>query len=212
MSETLSLTAQPRERVGKGAARATRNAGLVPAVIYGGSEAPETIAIDKPQIVRTLNRGRFLSTLFMIDVDGKTTRVIPRDVQFHPVTDMPVHIDFLRLSKDATVDVSVAVHFINEETSPGLKRGGVLNIVRHEVELRVPADAIPEALEADLSGLDINDSVHISAISLPKGVTPTITDRDFTIATIAAPSGGVGGGDEEDGDGEAAEGGSEAGS
>ena len=205
MSEDHSLIAEARDRVGKGAARATRNAGLVPAVIYGGKEAPETIAIDKPQLIRALNRGKFLSTLFHIEVGGKKTRVIARDVQFHPVTDVPVHIDFLRLGKNAMIDVMVAVHFINDTASPGLKRGGVLNVVRHEVELKVPADDIPDFVEADLSGLDINDSLHISAIPLPKGVKPTISDRDFTVATIAAPSGGVGASDEESEDADAEE-------
>ncbi len=207
MSDTLQLQAQPRERVGKGAARAARRNGLIPAVIYGGKDEPVAIAIDVPQMIRALNRGHFMSSTCMIKVGDKETRVLPREIQYHPVTDQPWHIDFLRVSKTTRVAVSVPVHFLNEEESPGLKRGGVLNIVRHEVEIEAPADSIPDFLEADLDGLDINDSVHISNVKLPDGVEPTITDRDFTIATIAAPSGGASSGEEgegEDGDTEAA--------
>jgi large subunit ribosomal protein L25 len=200
MSDKAMLQAEPRERAGKGAARAVRREGRVPAVIYGGKEEPVSISIDVPQLTRAINRGRFLSPLYELEVGGKKTRVIPRDIQLHPVSDQPIHIDFLRLGKGAKIAVNVAVHFTNEETCLGLKRGGALNIVRHEVELNVPADAIPEFIEADLDGLDISDSVHISAVKLPKGVTPTITDRDFTIATIAAPSGGTQ--DDEDEEGE----------
>ncbi len=205
MSETRTLSAQARDRVGKGAARATRREGLIPAVIYGGSKTPEAIAIDVPQMVRALNAGKFLSTVFMLDVAGKSTRVVPKDIQFHPVTDQPLHIDFLRVAKDATIAVAVAVRFINEDKSPGLKRGGVLNVVRHEVELEVPANAIPDELIADLEGLDINDSIHISAIALPDDAAPVIKDRDFTVATIAAPAGGADAAEDEGGE-EAAEG------
>lgn len=204
MSEAATLSAEPRDRVGKGAARATRREGNVPAVIYGGGEDPVSIAIDMPQIVRTLNKGKFLSTIFNVNVGDKTIRVIPKDIQYHVVTDVPWHIDFLRVSKDAMIPVNVAVQFINQDKSPGLKRGGVLNVVRHEVELLAPADAIPNELVVDLEGFDINESIHISAIKLPEKTSPTITDRDFTVATIAAPSGGVG---DED---EAEEGGEEA--
>ncbi len=203
MSETQILRAEPRDRVGKGAARATRRTGHVPAVIYGGNETPATISIDMPQLVRAINRGKFLSTLFMVEVEGKQTRAIARDIQLHPVSDQPIHIDFLRVAKGATIDVAVPVHFLNEDTCKGLKRGGVLNVVRHEVELSVPANAIPDFIEADLEGFDIGDTLHISAITLPEGATPTITDRDFTVATIAAPSGGVGDEDTGEGDGEA---------
>lgn len=202
MSRLQDLSAEPRDRVGKGAARAARRDGKVPAVIYGGKEDPLSIVIDHPQLVKALRTGRFMSTLFNVDVAGKKTRVIPKDVQFHPMTELPVHVDFLRLGKGAKVTVPVAVHFLNEEASPGLKRGGVLNIVRSDVELLAPADAIPEALEVDLTGLDIGDSVHISDVTLPEGVTPTITDRDFTVATVAAPSGMA---VDEEGDGEEGE-------
>jgi large subunit ribosomal protein L25 len=188
MSNVVELKATARERVGKGAARATRRAGLVPAVIYGDKQAPSSIAVERRELDKLLKTGNFLTTLFSVEVGGEKTRVIPRDVQFDPVRDFPVHIDFLRLGEHTRIDVAVTVHFINEEASPGIKRGGVLNIVRHEVELSCLADQIPEQLVADLTGLDIGDSIHISAISLPEGVTPTITDRDFTVATVAAPA------------------------
>lgn len=188
MSNVVELKATARERVGKGAARATRRAGLVPAVIYGDKQAPTAIAIERRELNKLLKTGGFLTTLFSVEVGGEKTRVIPRDVQFDPIRDFPVHVDFLRLGEHTRLDVAVPVHFINEEASPGIKRGGVLNIVRHEVELSCLADQIPEELVADLTGLDIGDSIHISAIALPEGVTPTITDRDFTVATVAAPA------------------------
>ena len=211
MAEHMTLTAQPRSRVGKGAARAVRREGLIPAVIYGGKQDPELVSVDTKTITKQLHTGALLSRVYMIDLDGKTTRVIPRDVQLDPVRDVPVHVDFLRLAAGAKVALMVPVHFLNQEASPGLKRGGVLNIVRHEVELIVDADNIPEFLEADLTGLDLNDGIHISAIALPEGSTPTITDRDFTVATIAVPSGFVEAGEgegeeatEEEGEAEAA--------
>ena len=189
MSQTIELNAVVRERGGKGAARAVRRQGLVPGVIYGDRKEPETISIDRRELVRLLNFGNFMTTLCSIDVDGAKTRVLARDVQFDPVKDFPIHVDFLRLGKDARIAVDIPVHFLNEEASPGIKRGGVLNVVRHEVELICPADAIPEFIEADLTGYNIGDSLHISAIALPAGVTPAITDRDFTVATVAAPAG-----------------------
>jgi large subunit ribosomal protein L25 len=189
MSQTIELNAVVRERGGKGAARAVRRQGLVPGVIYGDKKEPEIISIDRRELVRLLNFGNFMTTLCSIDVDGAKTRVLARDVQFDPVKDFPIHVDFLRLGKDARIAVDIPVHFLNEEASPGIKRGGVLNVVRHEVELICPADAIPDFIEADLTGYDIGDSLHISAIALPAGVTPAITDRDFTVATIAAPAG-----------------------
>ncbi len=189
MSATVSLKATARERVGKGAARAERRAGRVPAVIYGDKKAADAITIERHALDQLLKTGHFLTTVFEIDVDGKTTRAIPRDVQFDPVKDFPTHVDFLRLTKGAKLDVWVPVSFVNDEESPGIKRGGVLNIVRHEIELTCPVDGIPDAIVADLTGLDLGDSLHISAITLPEGVEPTITDRDFTVATIAAPAG-----------------------
>jgi large subunit ribosomal protein L25 len=189
MSQTIELNAVVRERGGKGAARAVRRQGLVPGVIYGDKKEPEIISIDRRELVRLLNFGNFMTTLCSIEVGGAKTRVLARDVQFDPVKDFPIHVDFLRLGKDARIAVDIPVHFLNEEASPGIKRGGVLNVVRHEVELICPADAIPDFIEADLTGYDIGDSLHISAIALPAGVTPAITDRDFTVATIAAPAG-----------------------
>jgi large subunit ribosomal protein L25 len=158
-------------------------------VIYGDKKEPETISIDRRELVRLLNIGNFMTTLVSIDVGGAKTRALARDVQFDPVKDFPLHVDFLRLGTGARIAVDIPVHFLNEEASPGIKRGGVLNVVRHEVELVCPADAIPDFIEADLTGYDIGDSLHISAITLPEGLKPAITDRDFTVATIAAPAG-----------------------
>jgi large subunit ribosomal protein L25 len=146
------------------------------------------ISVDPKDLMRALRAGSFLATVFDVDVDGKTERVLPRDVQFDPLTDRPLHVDFLRVSPTTTVTVDIPVAFRNEEASPGLKRGGLLNIVRHEIEAHCRADAIPHHIEVDLTGLDIGDSVHISMVTLPEGVRPTITDRDFTVATIAAPT------------------------
>ena len=188
MSDTIALPAEPRERVGKGAARAVRRAGRVPAVIYGDRKDPLTISLDPRDVDRELHRPGFFATLYDVEVGGKKHRVLPRDVQLDPVSDRTVHVDFLRVAQDTEVTVNVPVNFINEEESPGLKRGGVLNIVRHEIEFSCRADAIPQQIELDLTGLEIGDSVHISMVKLPDGVTPTITDRDFTIATVAAPS------------------------
>ncbi len=188
MSDTIALPAEPRERVGKGAARAVRRAGRVPAVIYGDRKDPLTISLDPRDVDRELHRPGFFATLYDVEVGGKKHRVLPRDVQLDPVSDRTVHVDFLRVAQDTEVTVNVPVNFVNEEESPGLKRGGVLNIVRHEIEFSCRADAIPQQIELDLTGLEIGDSVHISMVKLPDGVTPTITDRDFTIATVAAPS------------------------
>jgi large subunit ribosomal protein L25 len=189
MAETPVLKATPRDRVGKGAARAARRQGLVPAVIYGAKEPPLPISLAYKEISARIFGGGFLNTVLDIEVEGVRTRVIPRDYQLDPVRDFPVHVDFLRIAEGATVTVEVPVHFVNQEASPGLKRGGVLNIVRHTIELVCPADRIPDHLTVDLAGLDINDSVHISDVALPADARPTITDRDFTIATIAAPAG-----------------------
>jgi large subunit ribosomal protein L25 len=182
------LQAQSRSGVGKGAARALRREGLVPAVIYGDKKPPLPIAISYNDALKRIYAGGFLSHIITLDVGGEKHRVIPRDYQLDPVKDLPLHVDFLRIGAHSTLDVEVHVAFVNEAQSPGLKRGGTLNIVRHTVELTCPADSIPEQIEVDLSGLDINDSVHISSVKLPAGVKPTIA-RDFTIATIVAPSG-----------------------
>ena len=189
MSDTLNLPAETRERAGKGASRALRREGRVPAVIYGGKEEPLAIHVEEKLLIKRLSTGHFLNSIIEIEVGGKKLRTLPKDVAFHPVTDRPLHADFLRLSKDSTVHVNVPVLFINEEDSPGLKRGGVLNIVRHELELICDANKMPEDIQIDVTGLDIGDSIHISSVTLPAGSTSAITDRDFTIATIIAPSG-----------------------
>jgi len=188
MTEIHKLAAEPRERAGKGAARAARRAGRLPGVIYGAKKDPVTLTVDPRDLRREISQGSFFATLFDIQVNGGAERVLPRDLQLHPVTDQPLHVDFLRVSAATRIDVNVLVVFLNEEESPGLKRGGVLNVVRHEVELNCRADAIPQQIELDLTGRDIGDSLHISEVVLPDGVQPTITDRDFTIASIAAPS------------------------
>lgn len=186
MAQTNKLEATARPQGGKGAARAVRREGKVPAIIYGGDEkTPQTVALDHNELFKIIKRGRFLSTVFDIDIAGKSTRAIPRDVQLDPVKDIPIHVDFQRIGADNRVRIGVPMRFVSEANSPGLKRGGVLNIVRREVEVWAPADKIPEYFEADLEGLEIGRSIHISAVKLPEGVRPTITDRDFTIATIA---------------------------
>ena len=184
MAEAIELKAWSRARTGTGGARAVRREGQVPGIVYGGTDAPQNVAVEFKEISKHIQTGHFQSTIFMLDVDGAKIRVIPRGLQLDPVRDFPIHVDFMRLSKDATVTVDVPVHFRNEAASPGLKRGGVLNVVRHDIPVRCPADAIPDFFEIDLTGLEIGDSIHISAVKLPENVTPTITDRDFTVATI----------------------------
>ncbi len=188
MSETHSLIVTPRERAGKGAARAARREGLIPAVIYGDKRPPVTINLNYNEVFQKLHRPGFYTHLYELAVDGGTERVLARDVQFDPVRDTPIHVDFLRVGKGATVTVNVPVHFVNEEASPGLKQGGVLNVVRHEISLVCPADNIPETIEIDLTGVELAASIHVSMVKLPQGAEPEISDRDFTIATIAAPS------------------------
>jgi large subunit ribosomal protein L25 len=188
MTEIITLEAQARDRVGKGAARATRRAGQIPAVIYGDKKEPVAISLDPKLVTRAFNRGGFLSHLVDLKLDGATHRTLPRDVQLHPVTDEILHVDFVRIGAGTRTHVSVAVTFDNQDQSPGLKRGGVLNIVRHEVELVCAADAIPERVHVDVSGYDIGESIHISAVKLPEGTVPAIADRDFTIATIVPPT------------------------
>ncbi|QVM82524.1 50S ribosomal protein L25/general stress protein Ctc [Novosphingobium decolorationis] len=188
MSDTLTLPAETRERAGKGASRALRREGRVPAVVYGNNEEPIAIHVEQKELVRQLGTGHFFNSIVEVEVAGKKLRTLPKDVAFDPVTDIPLHADFLRLSKNATVHVNVPVAFANEELSPGLKRGGVLNIVRHELELVCPADKIPDEISIDVTGFDVGESIHASHVTLPAGVEQAITDRDFTIATIAAPS------------------------
>jgi large subunit ribosomal protein L25 len=188
MQDISELQVQAREGTGKGVARALRRQGRVPAVVYGDTTPPRTISVDRKVLEQEIARGGFQNRLLNLKLEDKSQRVLPREVQFHVVTDVVIHVDFLRLAEDAELAIMVPMVFINEEECDGLRRGGVLNVVRHEIEVMCRADAIPEVIECDLTGLDIGDSIHISAISLPDGVTPTITDRDFTIATIAAPS------------------------
>ena len=190
MSTTVKqLKASTRAAGGKGAARAVRRQGLIPAVIYGAGEPPVSIALDYKNAQQLIFAGHFLTTQFEIDVDGSKVRVLPRDYQLDPVKDSPLHIDFLRLKAGQQIRVEVPVHFENGETSPGIKRGGTLNIVRHTIELFAPADAIPDSVTVDLKGLDINDSVHITDLPLPAGTRPANQERDYTIVTVVAPSG-----------------------
>ena len=188
MAETKTLAATVRSGTGKGAARSVRREGRIPGVIYGGGEAPRPIALDAREMNKLIYAGRFLTTIFEIDIEGTKERAIPRDYQLDVVKDTPMHVDFMRLKAGSRLRVDVPVHFINMEGSPGIKRGGTLNIVRHTVEMMVPVDAIPESITGDLTGLDINDGLHISNITLPEGCQPTIRDRDFTVATIAPPT------------------------
>lgn len=188
MSDVIVMSAQTRDRVGKGSARAARRAGLVPAVIYGEKKDPIAIAIEARGLSKLLHQPGFFTKLFDIEVGGAKHRVLARDVQLHPVTDVPEHVDFMRISTTHALTVDVPVEFVNEDKCPGLKAGGVLNVVRHEIEVTCMADKLPSAIVVDLAGWKLGDSIHISAVKLPDGVKPTITDRDFTVATIAAPS------------------------
>ena len=198
MSEQLTLSAETRERAGKGASRAMRRDGRVPAVIYGQKQDPVSIHVEEKALVKALSSGHFMNSVVMIDIageagsaggDGGQARTLPKDVQFHPVTDRPLHVDFLRIGEHSKVTVGVPIRFVGEDDSRGLRRGGVLNAVRHDLELVCDAAEIPEEVEVNLAGLDIGDSLHISAVTLPEGTESAITDRDFTIATIVAPSG-----------------------
>jgi large subunit ribosomal protein L25 len=184
MSSNFVLTVDVREGTGKGVARAARRQDLVPGVIYGGKLGPVAINLRGNEVRKALLTGNFLSNMMELDHDGKRQKVIARDIQFHPVSDKAMHVDLYRVDDNTKIKVDVSVRFINEDDCPALKRGGVLNIVRHDVELLVPAGSIPDHVEADLADLDIGDSIHISAIKLPKGVTPAIADRDFTVATL----------------------------
>jgi large subunit ribosomal protein L25 len=188
MSEITTINAEARDRAGKGAARDTRRQGKVPGVIYGNKQTPISIAIAPRVLWAEMNKQGFLTRLFDVTVDGKTERVLCRDVQRHPVSGQPLHVDFLRVSAESKVHVHVPVHFINQDKSTGLKRGGVLNVVAHELEIIAPANAIPSALVIDLTGLDIGASIHLSAINLPEGVTVVTHEKNQTIATIASPT------------------------
>ena len=188
--ESYELKAEARERVGKGSSRELRRNGLIPAVIYGDKQAPISIALSTNEVTKRIHGGGFMTTVAIIDVDGQKIKVLPKDYQLDPVRDFTMHVDFLRVSGNTLVNVEVPVHFVNEEKSD-IKIGGVLNIVRHTVEFHCPANDIPEFITVDLAGLKIGDNVHISNVKLPKNITPVIADRDFTIATIVAPAGGV---------------------
>lgn len=189
MSDMVELKAEERTATGSDAAKKLRKVNNIPGIIYGGNKKPQMISLERKDLWKQVETGHFLSTVYTLDIGGKKERVIPREVQLDPVRDFLVHVDFMRVSKTSRIDVEVPVHFVDEADSPGLKRGGALNIVRHEIELNCPADSIPEEIEISLEGYDIGDSIHISAVKLPKNVKPTIQDRDFTIATIAASSG-----------------------
>ncbi len=189
MSDQLTLSAEPRERAGKGASRALRRDGRVPAVIYGDNKEALAIHVEEKALVKALMTGSFTNSTVELTISGgKTEITLPKDVAFHPVSDRPIHVDFFRLSKGATVHVEIPVRFINEDASPGLKRGGVLNVVRHELELICDATKLPDHIDIDVTGVEVGDSIHISSVSLPAGCESAITDRDFTIATIVAPS------------------------
>ncbi|MCL6682903.1 50S ribosomal protein L25/general stress protein Ctc [Sphingomonas alba] len=188
MSDQLTLPAEARDRAGKGASRHLRREGRVPAVVYGEKKDALSIHVEEKLLTKMLHTGHFMNSVVMIDVGGQATRTLPKAVDFHPVTSRPIHVDFLRISEHTKVHVNVPVRFDNEEASPGLKRGGVLNVVQHEIELVCDAAHIPSELHIPLDGLEIGDSIHISQVKLPQGVVPANTDEDFTVATIVAPS------------------------
>ena len=188
MSDTLNLPAETRDRAGKGASRDLRRSGRVPAVVYGGNEEPLIVHVEEKLLVRQLGTGHFFNSIVEIEVGGNTLRTLPKDVAFHPVSDRPLHVDFLRLNKNSKVHVNVPVVFINEEQSPGLKKGAVLNIVHHDLDLICEADKIPEEISIDVAGLEIGDSIHLANIALPAGTEAGTHERDLTIATIVAPS------------------------
>lgn len=188
MSDQLTLSAETRNGAGKGASRELRRQNRVPAVIYGNKQEPELIHVEEKALIKLLMTGHFSNSVVEIELGGNKQITIPKDVAFHPVSDRPMHVDFLRIVKGAKVDVQVPVLFVNEDASPGLKRGGVLNIVRHELELICDNDKIPDDIQIDVAGFDIGDSIHFSNVKLPAGSESKITDRDFTIATIVAPS------------------------
>jgi large subunit ribosomal protein L25 len=188
MSEQLTLPAEARDRAGKGASRALRREGRVPAVVYGEKKEPLSIHVEEKLLSKMLSSGHFMNSVVMIDFEGKPHRTLPKAVDFHPVSSRPVHVDFLRIGEHTKVTVAIPVRFDDEEESPGLTRGGVLNVVQHEIELVCDAAHIPNELHISLNGMDIGDSIHISQVKLPEGVTPANTDEDFTVATIVAPS------------------------
>ncbi|HWV51906.1 50S ribosomal protein L25/general stress protein Ctc [Pseudorhodoplanes sp.] len=188
MTAVKEIKATLRPKAGKGAARAIRREGRTPAVIYGANEAPVAITVDHADIRNKIYAGHFLTTLYDIELDGKKHRVIPRDYQLDPVKDFPIHVDFMRLAAGVLIRVNVPVHVINVEQSPGVKRGGAVNIVTHSIPLRCPPDRIPQSIEVDVAGLEINNSKHLSDVKLPEGVKP-VSREDMTLVTIVPPSG-----------------------
>jgi len=188
MSEQLTLPAEARDRAGKGASRELRREGRVPAVVYGEKKEPLSIHVEEKLLTKMLHTGHFMNSVVMIDLSGKAHRTLPKAVDFHPVSSRPIHVDFLRIGEHTKVHVAVPMRFDNEDASPGLKRGGVLNVVVHELELVCDAAHIPSEIHVPLDGLEIGDSIHIGAVKLPEGVVPANTDEDFTVATIVAPS------------------------
>ena len=206
MADRIELNVEVRPRTGKGGAREARRNGLVPGVLYGGGQDPVAITLKKNEVQKAINTGQFLSSTVDLIHEGKKQLVIPQAIQMHPVSDQPQHVDLFRVDENQIIQVEVAVHFVGEDVCPGIKKGGNLNVVRFAVELNVKAGAIPESLTADISALEIGDNVKISDITLPDGASPTITDRDFTIATIAGRGGAVETDDETEGDAEAADG------
>ena len=203
MSVVLDVTV--RENTGTGGARAARRDGLVPGVIYGGDEAAVAVTVKYNEVLKAINSGQFLSNMIELSHDGKTQKVLTKDVQFHPVSDKPVHLDFYRVTAKSIIEVEVSVNFVGEDVAPGLKEGGTLNVVRYAIEVKCPAGSIPDSIEVDVSAMEIGDAIHISEVSLPEGVKPSITDRDFTIATIVASRAAI----EEDVDEDAIEAGAE---
>ena len=183
---SIVLDVNVRENTGTGGSRAARRDGFVPGVIYGGDKAPVAVSVKYNEVLKAINSGQFLSNMIELSHDGKSQKVLTKDVQFHPVTDMPVHLDFYRVTAKSIIEVEVSVNFVGEDVAPGLKEGGTLNVVRYAIEVKCPAGSIPDAIEVDVSAMEIGDAIHISEVTLPEGVKPAITDRDFTIATIVA--------------------------
>jgi large subunit ribosomal protein L25 len=198
MSVVLDVTV--RENTGTGGAREARRNNLVPAVIYGGDENAVAVAVKYNEVLKAINSGQFIGSMIEVKHDGKAQKVFTKDIQFHPVTDAPMHLDFYRVTAKSIIEVEVSVNFIGEDEAPGLKEGGTLNVVRYSVEVKCPAGDIPDNIEVDVSKMEIGDSIHISDVSLPKGVKPTIDDRDFTIATVVASRAAIEEESEEDGE------------
>jgi len=201
---SVVLDVEVREDTGTGNAREARRQGMVPAVIYGGDEAPVSVSVKFNEVLKAINSGQFLSNMIELSHDGKKQKVITKDVQFHPVKDMPMHVDFYRVTAKSIIEVEVSVNFIGEDVAPGMKEGGALNVVRYQIEVKCPAGSIPDQIDVDISNMEIGDSIHISEVALPEGVKPSITDRDFTIATIMASRSSKLAEDEEGAEGEEA--------